>query len=275
MLMLFAGHHLIKPIGLYHVKRRVEQPAQIRRREDIRLLAVRDDAALLQENDARHLRRNFVNMVRHEHNGLPSINQTSDNVEVLHTRFHVEAAGRLIEDQDAGLMDERPSQQEPALFAGGHFREHPVFEMPDAQLLDNLRGSRPILLAELLMPVHSEARIAAGQHDIGPACFVQILVLQIMRDNAEPGAKRPHIPPVLPKKAHVTAVAMDRMDLSGQHLQERGFPGAVRTEDHSVASLWNYKRQIAQHFGVASIDGNMVELDKVGWALGHHDVAFV
>src|SRR3569623_1904966 len=115
-----SRNHLIKPIRLYHFKRRLEQHGQIGSRQDIRLLAVRDDRALFQQDDARDLRRNLMNMMGHEHDGFPLVNQLSDNVEILYASFHVEAARRLIEDQSAWLMDQRAAQQEAALFAGGH-----------------------------------------------------------------------------------------------------------------------------------------------------------
>ena len=92
----------------------------------------------------------------------------------------VEAGGRLVEEQDLGLVDERRGEVEPALHAAGVALDHPVggvLELDQLQQLARARSAAPSALEPEQPPVQDQqlaaglARVEAGllQRDADPA----------------------------------------------------------------------------------------------------------
>ena len=80
-------------------------------------------------------------------------------------------------------MDQRPSQQKTPLLAGGHFAKWPVLKMHDAQIFHDLNSAPYFSIAEGLMLIGIDARILPRQDHKDAMGFVQIPMLQIIRNN--------------------------------------------------------------------------------------------
>ena len=65
------GERLIPPIGLNQCHWTVEQHTEVGFCEDRTFLPILKNLSLLQEHDTLNFRRNLVNVVRHQQQGLP------------------------------------------------------------------------------------------------------------------------------------------------------------------------------------------------------------
>ena len=246
-----AWHSLIKTVGAHQLDRCVEQLAELSAGEDFFLGAVGEHGPVFQQHDARHLGRDLVNVVGDEDDGLPRLHEAANDVEVLKAGFEVEAAGRLVEQQRIGIADQRAAEQEPTLFTGGHGGEGTVFQLRHPEPLHDVLGAGAVVGAELLIRPGVRARIVARQDDAQAAHVAPILVLKIVRDDAEVGPQVEDVPALLAEDAYGTALALDGIDVARQQLEQGRFAGAVGSEDGGLASGRDVERQVVEDAGAA------------------------
>ncbi len=258
-----AWHGLIKAVGAHQLDRCVEELAELRAGEDLFLGAVGEHGPFFQQHDARHLGRDLVNVVGDEDDSLPRLHEAADDVEVLKAGLEVEAAGRLIQQQCIGIADQGAAEQEPALFPGGHRGEGAVFQLGHPEPLHDVLGTGAVVGAELLMRPGVRARIVAGQDDAQAAHVAPILVLKIVRDDAEVGPQVEEVPALLAEEPYGAALALDGIDIARQQLEQGRFAGAVGSKDGGLASDRDVERQVVEDAGAAPIGADVLDLDDV------------
>src|SRR6266511_3750047 len=178
-----------------------------------------------------------MNVVGDEDEGLSIPHQAADDSEVLKASFQIEATGWLVQYQCSGIVDQRTTEQEASLFAGRHGGEQSVLQRCYPQRLHDTVGTCDVLGAKLLVGPRIDARIITGQDHIQSPSVAQIRLLQIVGNNAEVAAQRPHVPPLPPKYPDVAAIAVHRIDFPQEQLEQRRFASAVGAEDGRVTSL--------------------------------------
>src|SRR5262249_48491317 len=113
-------HCLIKAVSVYQFYRSVKKVAEILSSENLGLLAIRQHLPVFQQHHARDFRWDLMNVMGDENDSLSIPHQAADNVEVLKAGFQIETAGGLVRHQCVGIVDQRPTKQEAALFASRH-----------------------------------------------------------------------------------------------------------------------------------------------------------
>src|SRR6266704_316055 len=74
-----ARHRLIKTVGVQQCDRCVEEAAQVCSGEDLGFVTVRDHLTVFQQHYTRHLRRDLMNVVGDEDDGLAILHQATDD----------------------------------------------------------------------------------------------------------------------------------------------------------------------------------------------------
>jgi hypothetical protein len=204
-----------------------------------------------------------VNIVGDEDHRLPHLHEAADDVEVLEAGLEVEAAGGLVQQECIRIVDQRAPEQEPTLFTGGHGGEAAVFQFRHPELLHDVLGAGAVVGAELLMRPGVCARIVARQNDAQAAHVAPILVLKVVRDDAEVSPQVEDVPALLAEDAYRTALALDGIDVARQQLEQGRFTGAVGSEDGGLASGCDVERQVVEDEGAPTIGGDVLDLDDV------------
>ena len=114
---------LIPAVGLNEGDLTVEEPADLFVGEECSLRAVGKDLPLFQEDHAIDLRWNFMQMVRHEQNGLPFRKLNTQEIQILKAGLEVEPTGRFIQYQHRRVMHKSSAQQKPSLLASRKMAE--------------------------------------------------------------------------------------------------------------------------------------------------------
>ena len=221
---------MIKAVGAHQLDRCVEELAELSAGEDVCLGAVGEHRPFFQQHHARHLRRDLVDVVGDEDDGLACLHEAADDVEVLKASLEVEAAGRLIQQQRIGIADQGAAEQEPALLSGGHGGEGTVFQLGHPEPLHDVLGAGAVVGAELLIGPGVGARIVARQDDAQAAHVAPILVLKVVGDDAEVGPQVEEVPALLAEEPYGAALALDGIDVARQQLEQGRFAGAVRVQ---------------------------------------------
>src|SRR4030095_12629625 len=105
--------------------------------------------------------------------------------------------------------------------------EGAVFQLCHPEPLHNVLGAGAVVSAELLMRPGVRARIVARQDDAQAADVAPILVLKIVRDDAEVSSQVEDVPALLAEDAYGTALALDGVDVPRQPLEQSRFAGRV------------------------------------------------
>jgi hypothetical protein len=88
-------------------------------------------------------------------------------------------------------------------------------------------------------------------------------VLKIVRDDAEVRPQVEDVPALLAEDAYGAALALDRIDVACQQLEQGRFAGAVGSEDGGLASSRDVERQVAEDTGVPAVGGDVLDLDDI------------
>src|SRR5262245_46499371 len=91
-------------------------------------------------------------------------------------------------------------------------------------------------------------------------------MLKIMRHHPQTFADLPHVPLLLAKQTDTSPIVRDRMNFTGQQLQQGRFPRPVRAQDSSVYPFLERERQVCEHAGIAPVHSSMLDVED--W-LGH------
>ena len=92
-------------------------------------LALGLEPPLVDDRDPRAELLDLVHRVRREDDRLAQVAQLEDLLEDHPGHQDVEPRGRLVEDQDRGIVDDRPRDRDLLLHAGGHLRAQHVAEV--------------------------------------------------------------------------------------------------------------------------------------------------
>lgn len=252
---------MVIAVPLHQLDRGIVQRAQTGRGERLFLAAVRDDAAVFQEDDTRDLGRDFVDVVGDQGDGLACLHQVADGVQVMEACSQVEAAGRLVEHEGLRVVDERAPEEKAALLAGGHSGVRLIFQPADAERVEYGVGTGGVVGAQHVVGRDVDAGVEARQQHVQAAGVAGVLALQVVRDDAEPAAQFPDVPALPAVEAHEAARGADRIQVAGQQLQKGGFASAVGAEDDGVLTLDEVQRQLVEHPRPATIDRGVFDLD--------------
>jgi len=179
---------------------------------------------------------------------------------VLPARVSVEAAGRLVEDDDPRVAEECPGQHQPPAHAGGEGRDRSagvLLEPGGAQLAEARRaGRRPVdaVVAGVEEQVLQDAEIGVEQ--------------VLLRGDAEEGLDPPRL------AGDVQAVDADRAggrpERAVDHLQGRRLPGAVRPEQAQAAPAGNAEAdRVDDPGGAEGLRDRLEDDGRVARAIGH------
>ena len=139
----------------------------------------------------------------------------------------IEAGGRLVEEEDLRIGEQRPRDQEPPFHPAGEGLGRHLLAAGERHELEQFRD----LLPELTPLQPEEQPVDAEVLD-----DVQFVVEGVaLHDHAEVGLDLAlHLPRVHVEDVHLTAVARQH---SADHLRERGLSGAVRAEQGVADAL--------------------------------------
>ena len=150
-------------------------------------------------------------------------------------------------------------------------RSRPLVGSSSSSVSGSLISARPsrnqrcsaVVGAELLIRPGVRARIVARQDDAQAAHVAPILVLKVVRDDAEVGPQVEDVPALLAEDAYGTALALDGIDVARQQLEQGRFAGAVGSKDGGLASDCDVERQVVEDASAAAIGADVLDLDDV------------
>src|SRR3989442_365985 len=105
------------------------------------LLLVGSDQAIAQGHDPRGMGGD-IRLMRDHHDGLPLAVQVGEDLHDLLTRGRVEVAGRLVGEQDARLVHQRPRDSHALPLAAGQLVRLVLHPIPQRHALQRPRGPR-------------------------------------------------------------------------------------------------------------------------------------
>ena len=107
-----------------------------------------------------------------------------------------------------------------------------------------------LLLTRIIFLVapHTNTGVKTRQHHLKPASPTGILVLEVTRNNAQLCAQRPDIAARLPQNAHVRTVTLNRVEFPGKQLQQCGFTGTIRSQNHGTTPLLQNQVEAVKYF---------------------------
>ena len=145
---LIVGGHQMDDVAVHHL---LESRGRVQR----------DDPAVVDDGDAVAVLRLFHVVGRHEDGDLLFFPERVDEVPDGVPRLRVEAQGRLVQEQHAGIVEEPPGDLEPALHAAGKVLDQVVLA---ALELDHGEHLVDPLLREARGPGCRGRRGTSGSH---------------------------------------------------------------------------------------------------------------
>ncbi len=112
-------------LGTDQSDKRLFEHARIGLREDLGGRSGRDDQASRQNHDAIADSRHFRHHMTREHDGATRCRQIADDAPNLSSAQHVEAIGRLVEDDVGWIVNERAGQRDSSSLAKGQLSSRP------------------------------------------------------------------------------------------------------------------------------------------------------
>src|SRR5262249_3989539 len=154
-LILPVNPHVEVAVALFDGERRAKDIAEPIGCERLGFRAVAGDAAAPQEDDAIDLRNDLVDVVRDEENRRALLRDRANAFHDLMAGDEIEAARRLVEDEDLRLVDERARDQHSPRFARRQRVERSTGEMARPDAIERLGGARTHRTGDLLMRKHA------------------------------------------------------------------------------------------------------------------------
>ena len=191
--------------------------------------------------------------VRAHQDGLAAFGHLVDEAEHGAGRLRVEARGRLVEQQEIGLVQHRARQREPGAHAGGVAADLLVERVGDPEALRGLGDPgvdqprfHPEQRGRVLEVVGARQPVVqrgAGGHDTAPAPHLGAFGLDLG---------------VEPERAHRAAVGMQR---AGDQPHDRRLAGTVRAEQHRHRAARDLEGEVVDREHLAEGAANARERD--------------
>ena len=146
------------------------RPAEDRRREDVVRVALGHDPPV-DADDPRQVGGDRVELVGGEHDRDPVGVEVGEQVEDVVAGLEVDAARRLVEEQERRVGDQRAGQEDPLLLAAGQLADVAAGQAADAQPLEQAdrRAGRSSAVAQARQrrsaqrPIRTTSRTVAGK----------------------------------------------------------------------------------------------------------------
>ena len=188
-------------------------------------IALIDEPALFEQDRLLAQAPHGLHVVAHEEDGTTVLRHLSHAAETALLELRIAHGEHLVDDEDLGLQERGDRECEPHVHPARVALDGRVDEVPDAGEVDDV-----VELPGDLLPAHAEN--ASVQEDVLPARQLAV----------EAGADLEQRPD--------TAADVDKT-LGGlgdprEHLQQRGLPGAVATDDRDRLSLLHLERHVAE-----------------------------
>ena len=180
------------------------------------------DPPFAQDGDAVGELLGLVEVVRREEDGLAERAERADHLPRRAARLRVEAGGRLVEEDEVGVADERDAEVEPPLLAARERLD------PRARLLLEPDERDHLVDVPRRAVVAGEDRVRLAHGEVRPE-------LGLLQDDADPLAEvRPRPLGIVSEHAHLAGVALA---VALEDLDGRRLAGAVRPEEAEDLSL--------------------------------------
>src|SRR3954462_2440873 len=211
----------------------------------------RGDAAVLQERNALAMRFGLFEVVRGQYDAVPVAIEAAHELPQALAELNVDAGGRLVEDDDRRLVHERLRHQHPALHAAGE-RAHVGVGL----------GGKVEVVHHLVDPaVVARETVVARLQAQGFSHGKKRVEYQLLRHDPEHAARAPIVAPDV--SAHHRSAAGVGTYQAGDHVDQRGLAGAVRTEQAEEFAFGHGQADAAERAQRAIALGDLADLYRV------------
>src|SRR6185295_8678863 len=215
-------------------------------RDDVADLAVAHDHAVREQHDSRREGRGEVEVVQDGHDGqAANESEGRDAVERRALVRRVEMRGRLVEKQHSCLLSQRHRQHGTLALAARHAVDATVGQLRGTDVVEGTSDGARVVRAE--RPERSEPRCSSERDDLADREREERL--EDLRHDRDVSCDRAAVQrrDVDPVDRHA---ARRRPQQTAQDAQERGFPGAVRTDERDELAGARDEIDPAKHLAI-------------------------
>jgi hypothetical protein len=109
-----------------------------------------------------------------------------------------------------------------------------------------------------------DAGLKPGYNHGQGSCCRRVAIVQIVRYGANFFAQFPNVPTIATEYAHPRVVFNNRVQLSIDRFQQRGFSGTIWTQNGDSLVLGDHEVKPIENTGAATPDGRVAKLNKSG-----------
>ena len=193
-----------------------------------------------------------------EEDAEPGTGELAHGVAKLELAGNVEGVAGLVEEQGVGIVNQGASDERALGFTGRHFEDRAVGKVGDAQAGQGVIGTGMMFGMRLMIGENAGAAEEAGEDDVEAGGIGGASGEEIRGDDAESRAEFEDVPEGTAEDGDGGIVALKRVALAREGLDESGFAGTVGAEDADVLADGDAKGEAVKGNVLAAEDGDVV-----------------
>ena len=225
--------------------------------KDRGLRPIGKDASCAQEDHAFDLWKDLGYMVRHQQDPEPGLSKLAHGVSKLDLRADVQRIARLIKKQRLWIVHQRPRDQRPLGFPGGHLGDRAIGKMPNAKPPQSFFRSREKFRIGMMVRKNARAAEETREYYITAGGIRGAGSQQVRRHDSQQRAQLENIPSFASQYGNAGPFPREGITLPRNGLDQCRFAAAIRPQDAHVLPARDLQVHVLEGRAVATHYGDM------------------